>query len=260
MRVWFWLAFVLTVVVFSILIKLGIWQLDRAAQKSMVERNLLERQNQAAMPLTQISALPTDSNITGMIGIANVEPVLHQIVLLDNQTFNGKVGYLAYQIAMVMTPLEEQLLVLLELGFVEAPLSRSELPQVVALKAKQQVSGRLYRRETNPISHQLHAESGWPKRIQNLNLPALADLLTMESGGPTTLLPWAMQVQNMENWPYPQPWKPISMNADKHMGYAVQWFAMASVFLIIMLTIFLRNLRQIKVLARSVRTTGEHHE
>lgn len=260
MRVWFWLAFVLTVVVFSILIKLGMWQLDRAAQKSALEQQLAERQNQAAVPLSQISKRSTDSNLTGVIGIADVEPVPHQIVLLDNQTFNGKVGYLAYQVAMVTAPSETPFIVLLELGFVKAPLSRNELPEIAMLRNKQTVSGRLYRRETNPISHQLHAESGWPKRIQNLNLPELAELLIMESGSPITLLPWAMQVQNIENWPYPQPWKPVSMNADKHMGYAVQWFSMAGVFILIMLTICWRSIRQIRVSARSVRTTGEHHE
>ncbi|SON52651.1 SURF1 family protein [Vibrio tapetis] len=276
-RVWFWVAFVLTVVVFSILIKLGLWQLDRSAQKSVMEQQLEERQNQAAMPLTQLSELPIDSNITGVIGVAHVEPMPDQIVLLDNQTFNGKVGYLAYQLAVVTAQLNPPLYVLLELGFVDAPLSRNELPKIAVLRNKQQVSGRMYRRETNPISHQLHAEPGWPKRIQNLNLPELAMLLEEESAdlksrASFTLMPWAMQIQNIENWPYEQPWKPVSMSADKHMGYAVQWFAMASVFLIIMLTLFLRSLRQVTLLvgsktqaelgvsAGSVNPTGDHHE
>ncbi|GAK83046.1 cytochrome oxidase biogenesis protein Surf1 [Vibrio ponticus] len=47
-------------------------------------------------------------------------------MLLDNQTYNGEVGYLALQLVRAIDGRN----VLLELGFVAAKSSRSDLPDV----------------------------------------------------------------------------------------------------------------------------------
>lgn len=57
---------------------------------------------------------------------ANLSPLAGYYVLLDNQTYNGEVGYLALQLVRAIDGRN----VLLELGFVAAKSSRSDLPDV----------------------------------------------------------------------------------------------------------------------------------
>lgn len=211
----FWLALILTLVAISILVNLGIWQLERAKQKSEMQKVLQSNQQQAVQSLTSLD-IDSFTNLNGVSVMADLAPLANHYLLLDNQTYNGDVGYLALQL---MRQSEGQY-VLLERGFVSATRSRSVLPQVEWLTENYQGKGRLYSRSTNPLSDALMAENTQPVRIQNLNIEQLSDYWQ---------LPIAAYViqPSRPNWPYAQPWHPIPMSADKHKGYAVQWFSMA---------------------------------
>jgi cytochrome oxidase assembly protein ShyY1 len=95
----------------------------------------------------------------------------------------------------------------------------------------------------NPLSNELMAEHLDNIRIQNLNVAELSRLLQL------TLYPFALQPAAGYNWPLPQqalpqPWQPLPMPSAKHYGYAFQWFAMATVWFLIMLLLLLRQLRK----------------
>jgi len=226
------LGAVLTVAVFVVLVNLGLWQLSRGEEKQASEKVLQLRQNMAPISLGQALERYPIEQMTGLRVAVSVLPSENMMFLLDNQTHQGKVGYLAYQL------MREQNghWMLLERGFVPAPSERSQLPEVDWLSSPQQFVGRLYQKSLNPLSSDLNIESQIPHRIQNLNLAQLSQWL----GEP--ILPIAFQPQQ-ENWPYPQPWVPFPLSAEKHFGYAVQWFAMATVLLVIALTLCVRLLK-----------------
>ncbi|OLQ94202.1 cytochrome oxidase biogenesis protein Surf1 facilitates heme A insertion [Vibrio ponticus] len=211
----FWLALILTLVAISILVNLGMWQLERAKQKSEMQKTLQSNQQQAAQSLNGLD-IDSSTNVNGVSVTADLAPLANYYLLLDNQTYNGDVGYLALQL---MRQSDGQH-ILLERGFISATLSRSVLPQVEWLTENYQGKGRLYTRSTNPLSDALMAENTTPLRIQNLNIAQLSEYwqLPIEA--------YVLQPLS-SNWPYLQPWRPIPMSADKHTGYAVQWFAMA---------------------------------
>ncbi len=234
---WVWVAVFLTVAVFSLLVKLGFWQLERGNEKRWLEQTITAR---ADAPYQHINAVleKNDWREESVIGIkveAEVTPEPLPLILLDNQTHDGKVGYLAFQIVSMSQ--EPTTLTLLELGFVRGGQTRSELPQVESLVSPQVITGRLYRKSSNPLSTDLMAEMGNPMRVQNLNINQLSQQLNIE------LMPTVIQPDNLEAWPYPFPWNPLPLTSAKHFGYSFQWFAMAGVFLLITVLIFVRWLR-----------------
>ncbi len=207
-----------------ILVKLGFWQLARADEKERLHTELLQRQSQSPINYQQLISTPETKALTGIRIEVEAVPIANKLILLDNQVYQGQVGYLAYQLLRV--PNYDTRL-LLELGFIIAPKDRRLLPQVELLQHKQNFSGRLYQKSINPLSPNLLPESGWPLRIQNLALTELAQHLD------TPLAPAVLQAANLEST-LPHPWRPIPMSAQKHRGYALQWFSLALALVILL--------------------------
>jgi cytochrome oxidase assembly protein ShyY1 len=256
----FWLALILTVVVFSALVKLGFWQLERGQQKQQIE-NMLEIRLQAAPTL--LETLPMrylantregqekingnsmelkssftsvfDDELYGVAVMQSVSPT-NQFYLLDNQTLNKKVGYLVYQLAELPT----QHYLLLELGFVPMEKSRDQIPVINGLPNNVEIVGRLYRRSPAPLGsgftpEQFNNSEQRVTRIQSLDLPAIAAQLDRP------LAHLAVQLDN-EFSHYPTRWSPLPMKSAKHFGYSLQWFVMAAVFAFVITLSFYRVL------------------
>ncbi len=226
----------LTVVVFSILVKLGFWQLARAQEKRAIESEIAQRANRSAVSLGALTELEVVQP-TGIRVTLSATPVTKRYLLLDNQSHQGEVGYLALQ----LTKTSSDQFILLERGFVVAPNTRDVLPKVDWLQQPFTVEGRLYKRSANPLSHDLYMESGVPNRIQNLNITQLKEAWQVEIE-PYVLQP-DVKASQMANWQYAQPWQPVSLSPDKHTGYAVQWFSMAGVLVLINIVLLMRIVR-----------------
>ncbi|TVP13845.1 SURF1 family protein [Shewanella sp. KCT] len=227
-----------TLLVFTILVKLGLWQLDRAAEKQALQQALTLKQTAAPLDYQSLLVLAERGSLTGYRLEVKATPVDAPIILLDNQVYEGRVGYLAYQVMRVETEIEADApLLLVELGFIDSGLDRQKLPQLTKLRREETLSGRVYQRASNPLSQHLLAEMGSPMRIQNLNLPELSQTLKLP------LAPAILQPETIPGSALPHPWQPIPMSAQKHQGYALQWFSMAAVFLMLMtyLLIFKRK-------------------
>ncbi|MEZ9398489.1 SURF1 family protein [Vibrio splendidus] len=249
----FWIAVVLTVVSVSILIKLGLWQLDRGNEKLRYEQQLSERALQSSQSLGVIisewqdSRLPAQESLNpqALNGLkVDVEIVNKSglILLLDNQINQGKVGYVIYMLGEVQSQEKgDQLLhkkqLLIDLGFVAASRDRRELPQLGSMTVPTKMSGRVYTRSVNPLSHELALENTIPKRIQNLNITVLSEYTGQE------VLPFIFQPQSLDSWPYEMLWRPTAMKSEKHFGYSFQWFVMATVLLFLMMLVGYRYLK-----------------
>jgi cytochrome oxidase assembly protein ShyY1 len=216
----------LTVLVFSILVKLGFWQLNRAEEKQAWQQELNTRQASAPLSFRQLMHFPHDTPLTGYRLEVEVSPIDTRIILLDNQIYQGIVGYLAYQVVRVKP---QAPLLLVELGFIAGTIDRRILPQVPPMTKAQTLNGKLYQKSANPLSEHLLAEPGNPLRIQNLNLIELGQQLGQE------LAPAVLQPDKLASHTLPRPWQPIPLSAQKHQGYALQWFSMAGAFLLLML-------------------------
>ncbi|MDH6024764.1 SURF1 family protein [Vibrio splendidus] len=249
----FWIAVVLTVVSVGILIKLGLWQLDRGNEKLRYEQQLSERAQQSSRSLdtvisewkgsrTQAQGSPELPSLNGLRVDVELETPSGLVVLLDNQINQGTVGYVIYMLGEVRFKDENNSLVaekqlLIDLGFVAASNDRREFPQLGNITLPTNMSGRLYTRSVNPLSHELGLENTTPKRIQNINITALSEYTGQ------AVLPFIFQPQSLESWPYELLWRPTAMKSEKHFGYSFQWFVMAAVLLFLMLLIGYRYLK-----------------
>ncbi|MEZ8294970.1 SURF1 family protein [Vibrio splendidus] len=249
----FWIAVVLTVVSVGILIKLGLWQLERGNEKLRYEQQLSERAQQSSRSLDAVISEWKDSRIqaqgaseqpslNGLKVDVELEMPSGLVVLLDNQINQGTVGYVIYMLGKVRLEDENNSLVaekqlLIDLGFVAASSDRRELPQLGNITLPTNMSGRLYTRSVNPLSHDLGLENTTPKRIQNINITALSEYTGQ------AVLPFVFQPQSLDSWPYELLWRPTAMKSEKHFGYSFQWFVMAAVLLFLMLLIGYRYLK-----------------
>ncbi|OEF93720.1 cytochrome oxidase biogenesis protein [Vibrio splendidus 12E03] len=242
----FWIAVVLTVVSVGALIKLGLWQLDRGNEKLRYEQQLAERAQLSSQPLGVVISELRELDLSDQESLnpqtlnglkADVELVNTSglILLLDNQINQGTVGYVIYMLGKVRFEDENQLLI--DLGFVPASNDRRELPQLGSITVPTKMSGHLYTRSVNPLSHELGLENTTPNRIQNLNIAALSQYTGQE------VLPFVFQPQSLDSWPYEMLWRPTAMKSEKHFGYSFQWFVMAAVLLFLMLLIGYRYLK-----------------
>lgn len=117
---------ILTVTVFVILVKLGLWQLHRGEEKALLLAQMESRQALAPLTFKQLLQKIHLEDVTGYRLSITASPANAQIWLLDNQVYQGQVGYLAFQ-ALEVEPEKPWLLV--ELGFIAATSSRDELPK-----------------------------------------------------------------------------------------------------------------------------------
>ncbi len=227
---WPTLAFLL---VLPGLIALGFWQLDRAEQK----HDLLARVQAArqAEPMQLAAAdLPEPEGIRFRRVMASGRYDSERQVLLDNQVQEGRVGYL------VLTPLRiegSDFAVLVNRGWRLASLDRSELPEIAVDERSREIAGLATR---GPAVGLPMGESGarngdWPRRVQYIDFAALGDAL------PYRLLPAIVDPSPAGN---ALEARLAEFGPPRHVGYAVQWFALAAALAVLYVVLTLKRRRQ----------------
>lgn len=254
------LFILITVALFSLLVKLGFWQLSRAEQKTQWQQTLSQRQQANILSFSELLELYKQnqtvddefSSLSGYQLTVTATPVSSQILLLDNQVYQGQVGYLAFQLLQVS---EHSPWLLLELGFVIADKNRQQLPAITPLAIEPiELTGRIYQKQLNRVSDDLMPEQGNPLRFQNLNAEQMSKLFEHP------ILATVLQPYDLPHLALPHPWKPIPLSAQKHQGYALQWFTMALVFLGLMSWIAIRFIRRNKHSSQSAQTLAANDE
>lgn len=207
-----WRLLVFSGVFLPLLVSLGVWQLNRAEEKQV----LLEQWQQEAENLAWQDMVSGDLtsgrpvSLTGMYGSRNW--------LLDNRTREGAPGY---EVLTEFRPLEGPPVVI-NRGWVQAPRTRAELPDIATPEGIFTLEGRISDYPVPPVLvDQPAAEDQWPRRVQSLSeqaarleIPELPDRIVRLSG---------------EGQPgaYRADWEPDLMGPQTHYGYATQWFALA---------------------------------
>jgi len=222
---------VITLVVFGLLLSLGFWQLDRAAEK----RALLAqyRAGAGAAPLRLDARLHSVEGLQYQLASATGSyDAAHQF-LLDNRTHDGVAGY------QVLTPLRLKrgaAAVLVNRGWVPLGASRDVLPPTPVDDTERTVTGRIKQPSLKGFTlGEEQPRRGWPYRIQRTDIDRLAN----ELGYP--LLPLELLLDPDQPDGYVREWHPLTFGPERNVGYAVQWFSMAAVLVIIYLAVNLQK-------------------
>lgn len=213
-----WRLLVFSGVFLPVLLGLGVWQLNRAAEK----QTLLDRWQQEAenLPWPRVAEQ----------GLTNGRPVTltgrygRQTWLLDNRTRDGIPGY---EVLTGFYPLQGPP-VIINRGWVQAPRTRDRLPEVAVPEGVHTLQGRVSDYPVPPVLAEQPEPSGsWPRRVQSLSEQvARAEI----PGLPSRILRLSGQQQPGA---YRADWEPDIMGPQTHYGYATQWFALAAALTIL---------------------------
>ena len=225
------------VVVALIMIRLGIWQLHRAAEKQAIFDKQVELSQSEAVILTAKTQLERFLPV-----VINGEFDYQKTVFLDNQVVDSKVGY------RVFTPLrigETDQWVLVDRGWVQKDSGALEGPAIGFEPISQSLVGRLNSPAAAPPlwkdEYAINSGAVW----QYLPIDKLSTYMSLD------LLPLVVELAPAADVDSKlvRRWRDIDhKSVGKHKAYALQWFAMAGVFLIACLILLKRtSVRRLKV-------------
>jgi cytochrome oxidase assembly protein ShyY1 len=115
------------------------------------------------------------------------------------------------------------------MGWVPAPASRQELPEINVPESRQNLTGYLYFPSNNKfVSNTYETELADDRiRVQEFQPNAISKELDI----PLTDYTFLLKSPDTLGWQ--RNWKPQVMSPQKHQGYAVQWFSLAIACLVI---------------------------
>lgn len=214
------LVLLAAVVALAVTARLGVWQLDRAAQKTAMQAEIDER---ARLPELRETELAVDAALApaqfGRLARLRGRWLTDKTVYLDNRVMMDRVGF------FVVTPLvlASGSSVLVQRGWVPRDAAqRTHLPDIRTPDTSVEISGRLA-----PALSQLYqlGAAGTGLIRQNVEVVAFA----RETGlalRPLVLLQLAVAGDAADGlareWPRP------AVDVYKNYGYAFQWFALSA--------------------------------
>lgn len=217
-------------------IGLGVWQLYRADQKLILHDQFTARQAGEVIDLNGQSDLHQGFNelhwrkvkITGHFSV-------NHNILLDNQVVGGVAGYFVY------TPFklrQQELWVLINRGWVPLGKNREQIPDVIATAGELDISGHVKLPPRTGILLADHVVERHGSGIYRLQKLSLADV---EGFTGLQFLPYVVRMEPDSVAGFSRRWQRIGSGRERNLGYAFQWFAMATAVLLIYLLINIKR-------------------
>ncbi len=200
--------------------RLGLWQLDRAAQKTALHEAVLAR---AALPMVTLEDLATTPEQVAAQAQRRVQLegrwLAERSIYLDNRQMNGRPGF--YLVTPLLLARGDAVLV--QRGWLPRNTrDRTQLAPVSTPDGVVRIEGRI----TPGLArlYEFDAAASGPIR-QNLDVSAYATEIALP------LRPLAV-VQtddgSMAADGLHRQWLPATLDVSKHYGYASQWFALSA--------------------------------
>lgn len=230
---------IFAVVIILVMLRLAVWQLDRAEQKQATLDQVTDRANEAAVELVSLlKGLDVDKDQYRNVTVTG--RYLHkQSIYIDNQVVKGQVGYL------VFTPLqfdESDRAVMVNRGWLPVGESRKKLPFIPSPTKLQVLEGRLNTPPAQPPlwndDYSVFQDKVWAYlpldeyavQMQLKILPLVLELAPTLHDSDSAFK--VVRPVINDQW------------VAKHKGYAFQWLVMAIAFFITCCILLLRTIRQ----------------
>lgn len=226
-----WWATLGAVLLGALFATLGAWQLSRAAEKRTYLGSFDSGQVAASVAAPGAGADPDSWRYRRIVASGRYDNE-HQ-VLLDARLREGRAGY------EVLTPLlRDGRAVLINRGWVPAAPDRTQLPQIAVGGEERAVEGLLDRLPVAALATGAGEETKmneWPRRMlfpdsarigAALGYPVEDYQLLLDPGQPDG---------------FDRDWRPAVMTPQQHLGYAVQWFALAATVVVIYVVLGFRK-------------------
>ena len=216
-----WSMSLLTVAIFVGLLRLGFWQLDRAAQKTQ----LIQEYTRAGEHASDI-----DDPEIGRFSRIKVSGKWdrQKLFFLDNMIHQTQAGF--HVLVPLINP-ENGTAILANLGWTASTGRRDQLPSLAPLEqGLVEVTGRLNRLPKPGIRLDpgpTNTDDPWPRVVV---FPVMEEL---EAQLGYSLYPFALFLEQQESSQYVREWQPVKLGSQRHLGYAIQWFSLSLALLVI---------------------------
>lgn len=229
------LAVTAFLVMLTLLLRLGFWQLERAAFKD----DLLQRRAAVESMLPQeLARMMDDSEASHWFFVAARATgtfLSRQQYLLDNRTRQGQAGY------EVLTPFRSAAgTVLVNRGWVPVGDDRRVLPAVAVDESDTVISGVVVPppRAGLLLGADGYDQAEWPRVVQTVDLERIGQQI----GVP--LWPGMIRLDQDHEACLTCVWPDVGgISPERHRGYAVQWFSLAVALVVLMAVVARMELR-----------------
>lgn len=217
-----------------LLLSLGFWQLDRADQKAGLQAEVVARGDKPAINLNRLSSSPAPGELRwreAELKGRYIKPVY----LLDNQVLGGEVGYRLYT-PVVLTNSDR--VVLVERDWLPLGPDRTHVPDVVIPGATVELSGRIVAPPSTGImlaEHRIEPLAGDRFRIQRI------DLQELSGHAGQSLEPYIVRLHSARHAASDEAAALEGFGRERHLGYAFQWFALATTLVLIFLWVNIKR-------------------
>ena len=205
---------------------LGCWQVQRANEKKLLLKHFQERTQQN--PLNQ-NNLSSNQDLRFYRVELLGEFDNSKNFLLDNKIYQQQIGYEIYTVFNT-----SQQSYLIDRGFLPIKNRRDEAPSIQPILGKVTIVAILNEppRYFSLGGIKASNNESWPLKIEYVDIKELSQIAHQH------LFPYVLMLseKNALNY-YPTEPQIISMTPEKHMGYAVPWFALSLSLLIISLVL-----------------------
>jgi surfeit locus 1 family protein len=215
-------------VLVALFLALGFWQLDRMREKQAVFAAF----EAGATRLERLAEIEPEraARYTRVMTVGRYDSA-HQF-LLDNMTHAGRAGF------RVLTPfnLSDGGTVLVDRGWIPLGATREALPKVDVAESARSVVGRLDDLPAAGIDLPAATPAGdWPRVLSYPHHAELQSALGREVQARIILLD-AAQPDG-----FVRAWQPSAFPPERHLSYAVTWFALAATVAVLFIALNLRR-------------------
>jgi cytochrome oxidase assembly protein ShyY1 len=225
-----WRLALFTALLFPVLVGLGFWQLQRASEKEQLATDFASRALQPPQPLAALAAIDSPADLA--YRRVEVSGYFHPEVTLlkDNQLRDGRYGV---DVLGLFFDRSTQSWVVLNRGWIAADPARRSLPEVAIPPADQRLEASIYVPPGQPyvLGEQRLDALRWPLLVADPVAPPLRRVLENALGG--EVYPYELRLADGQPGGLRRDWPLVNSSPQRHRGYALQWFTMAGVLLLL---------------------------
>lgn len=217
-------ATALIVILLPVVIGLGFWQLARAEEKSQLKTTYQQRQQADPVDIrslkNQHDLLYKQVSITGRY-------LNNKNILLDNKIYQGIFGY---EVLTAFSVTDSDLVVWVNRGWIAGDRSRRQLPVIESiLEQPLTINAEVYVPQGSLLQLSSSTENTLSQSIKVLQQFEVKN----NSDFDALVFPYSVRLNSSQAGVLVRNWLLVNVQPEKHIAYAIQWFAMA-IMLVIM--------------------------
>jgi cytochrome oxidase assembly protein ShyY1 len=220
-----WISALCVLFLLTCLIWLGFWQLNRAEQKQQFQSDLDALR--LAKPIAVESLRLDDENeLKSVRVILDGSYVNNKSVFVSNQFFQNRPGYEVFTAFKLHS---SDQIVLVSRGWISINYDSQQLPAIEPVTGAQQLVGEIYMSSAKSffLPQKIESPVSWPLLLHHFDINNIKPLFD------TPLLPFIVRLEQTSSGVLKRHWRKTRLNLNNSTSYAIQWFGMALILIVI---------------------------